>query len=45
MAEWWIINVSDMNVCLADLGITVPAGRSWNLLDSKHFTFDSMEIH
>jgi len=40
MAEWWIINVSDMNVCLADLGITVPAGRGWNLLDLKHFTFD-----
>ncbi|KKN18076.1 hypothetical protein LCGC14_0959350 [marine sediment metagenome] len=39
MINWWITNVSDMNVCLADLGITVPAGRSWNLLDKKHFQF------
>lgn len=44
MAEWWIINISNMNVCLSDLGITVPAGRSWNLLDSKHFNFDLNDL-
>lgn len=44
MAEWWITNVSNMNVCLSDLAITVPAGRSWNLLDSKHFSFKIEEL-
>jgi leucyl-tRNA synthetase len=39
MTDFWITNVSNMNVSLSDLGITVPAGRSWNLLDSKHFKF------
>jgi len=39
MSEWWIINISQMNVCLSDLGITIPSGRSWNLLDSRHFSF------
>lgn len=41
---WWITNISNKNVCLSDLAITVPAGRSWNLLDSKHFTFKVNEL-
>lgn len=42
--EWWVINISQMNVCLSDLGITIPAGRSWNLLDAKHFSFNIDEL-
>lgn len=37
--EFWVINVSKMNVCLSDLGLTIPAGRCYNLLDSKHFQY------
>lgn len=44
MAAWWITNISDKNVCLADLAITVPAGQSWNLLDAKHFTFNIEQL-
>lgn len=44
-AEFWIKNISKMNVSLSDLQVVVPAGRSWNLLDSKHFkyTLDQLE--
>lgn len=38
-AEFWIKNISKMNVTLADLQLVVPAGRSWNLLDNKHFRY------
>lgn len=34
--EFWITNISNMNVSLSDLGLTVPARRSMNLLDSRH---------
>jgi len=37
--SFWCINTSDRNVCLSDLAITIPAGRHWDLLDSKRFTF------
>lgn len=38
-AEFWIKNISKMNVSLSDLQLIVPAGRNWNLLDSKHFKY------
>lgn len=38
-AEFWIKNISKMNVSLSDLQLVVPAGRSWNLLDHKHFSY------
>lgn len=37
--EFWIVNISKRNVCLADLSLTVPKGRSWNLLDPNHFRY------
>ena len=37
--EFWIKNISKMNVSLSDLQLVVPTGRSWNLLDSKHFRY------
>lgn len=37
--EFWITNVSDLNVSLRDLALSVPARRSMNLLDSKHFNY------
>lgn len=37
--EFWITNASKMNVCLSDLRLYVPPGKSMNLLDSKHFHY------
>jgi len=37
--SFWCINISDRNVCLSDLAITIPAGRHWDLLDNKRFNF------
>lgn len=39
VAEFWIKNISKMNVSLSDLQLVVPAGRNWNLLDQKHFKY------
>lgn len=36
---FWITNFSDRNVSLSDLGITIPAGKTVNLLDTKHYSF------
>lgn len=37
--EFWVKNTSKMNVSLSDLSLIVPSGQSWNLLDSKHFSY------
>lgn len=37
--SFWVTNFSKMNVCLRDLALTIPAGRSMNLLDEKHFHY------
>lgn len=34
---FWVTNISDRNVSLTDLGLTIPARRSVNLLDNKHY--------
>ncbi len=36
---FWVTNVSDRNVCLSDLALTIPARRSMNLLDSRNFSY------
>lgn len=43
--EYWIVNVSDRNVSLSDLNLTVPAFCSMNLLDKKHhkYTIEQLE--
>lgn len=43
-AEFWIKNISKMNVSLSDLQLIVPAGRSWNLLDKKHFSYNLEQL-
>ena len=34
---FWVTNISNMNVSLADLNVTIKARSSVNLLDKKHF--------
>jgi hypothetical protein len=42
--EFWVTNICKRNVCLRDLRITIPARRSWNLLDKRHFHFTEEEL-
>lgn len=36
---FWISNICNRNVSLADLNLTVPAFRSINLLDKRHYQY------
>ncbi len=36
---FWITNISNRNVSLADLNVTIKAFSSVNLLDSKHYSY------
>lgn len=40
----WVINISDRNVCLSDLALTIPARKAMNLLDKDHFHYTYDEI-
>jgi hypothetical protein len=40
----WIANISDRNVSLSDLGITIKAYSNINLLDKKNYYFSMEEI-
>lgn len=37
--HFWITNISNMNVSLSDLNLTIPKRAHMNLLDGKHFNF------
>lgn len=43
--EYWVTNFSNRNVTLADLALNIPAYRSVNLLDKRHYdyTFEQLE--
>jgi len=42
--EFWITNISNRNVSLADLNLTIKAFSSINLLDNKHYHYTIEEI-
>lgn len=43
---FWVTNITNMNICLSDLALTIPARRSMNLLDKDHFvyTLEQLEV-
>ena len=41
--EFWIINISKFGVSLSDLKLTIPPGRTMNLL-SKHFHYTAEQL-
>lgn len=43
-AEFWIKNISKRNITLADLTLIVPAGISWNLMNSRHFSYSLEQL-
>lgn len=44
--DYWVTNISKMNVSLADLNLTIKAMSSVNLLDKKHYsyTYEQLEL-
>lgn len=42
--EFWITNISDRNVSLSDLNISIKPKCSVNLLDKKHYHFTLEQI-
>lgn len=38
-AEFWVSNVSDRNVTVRDLAMSIKARSNVNLLDSRHYSF------
>jgi hypothetical protein len=42
--SFFVINVSNRNVCLSDLALTIPAGRCYDLLnDNFSFTIEQLK--
>jgi hypothetical protein len=41
---FWVTNISNMNVSLADLNLTVKAYSSVNLLDKKHYYYTQEQL-
>ena len=41
---FWVTNISNRNVTLADLALTIKAYSSVNLLDSKHYYFNREQL-
>jgi hypothetical protein len=41
---FWITNISNRNVSLSDLNISVPAMSSVNLLDKKHYYLTEEQV-
>jgi hypothetical protein len=42
--DFWVTNISDRNVSLADLNLTIKAYTSVNLLDSKHYYYTLEQV-
>ena len=42
--SFWITNISNRNVVVADLNLTINAWSSVNLLDAKHYSYSLIEL-
>lgn len=41
---FWVTNISNMNVSLSDLNLTIKAHSSVNLLDDKHYSYTKEQL-
>tara|TARA_B110000503_G_scaffold137320_2_gene221330 strand:+ start:244 stop:633 length:390 start_codon:yes stop_codon:yes gene_type:complete len=41
---FWVTNISNMNVSLSDLNLTIKPFSSVNLLDSKHYSYTKEQL-
>ena len=44
-ASFWLTNISDKNVSLSDLNLTIKAFSSVNLLDKKHYKYTLEQLN
>jgi hypothetical protein len=42
--EFWVSNISDKNVSLRDLGLTIKSRSNVNLLDDRHYNFTAEQL-
>lgn len=42
--EFWVTNISNRNVSLADLNLTIKAFSSVNLLDNRHYNYTLQQL-
>lgn len=42
--EFWVSNVCDKNVTVADLGLSIASRRHVNLLDSRHYNLTKEQL-
>lgn len=42
--EFWATNISNFNVSLRDLGLTIPSKKSVNLLDDRHYSLSKEQL-
>ncbi len=42
--QFWVTNISNMNVSLADLALSIPARKTVNLLDARHYSFNREQL-
>jgi len=43
--EFWVTNISKMDVSLSDLNLTIRSFTTINLMDSKHYYFTSDQLY
>lgn len=41
---FWVTNVSDRNVTLSDLALNIPAFRTVNLMDTRHYQYNLEQL-
>lgn len=39
LPDFWVTNTSNRNVSLSDLALTIPAYRTVNLMDTRHYSY------
>jgi len=45
MKQFWVTNISNRNVSLSDLNLTIKAFTSVNLLDNKHYSYNIKQLN
>src|ERR1700722_15079084 len=44
LPTFWVTNVSDRNVTLSDLALNIPAFRTVNLMDTRHYSYTMTQL-
>jgi len=44
LPDFWITNISNRNVSLSDLGLSIPARGSVNLMDTRHYYYSLEQL-